>query len=157
MDDNGFTLWESRAILVYLVEKYGKTDSLYPKDAQKRAVVNQRLYFDLGTLYQRFADYYYPQIFAKQPANPDNFKKIEDAFGFLNTFLEGQTYAAGESLTLADIALVATVSSYEVASFDISKYPNVARWFAKCKATTPGYDINESGLEHFKRFFSGAH
>lgn len=157
MDDNGFTMWESRAILVYLVEKYGKTDSLYPKDAQKRAVVNQRLYFDMGTLYQRFADYYYPQIFAKQPANPDNLKKIEDAFGFLNTFLEGHTYAAGESLTLADIALVATVSSYEVASFDISKYPNVARWFAKCKATTPGYDINEAGLEHFKRFFSGAH
>lgn len=52
--DNGFALWESRAILTYLVEKYGKDDSLYPKDPQKRAVINQRLYFDMGTLYQRF-------------------------------------------------------------------------------------------------------
>lgn len=66
INDNGFSLWESRAILVYFAEKYGKTDSLYPKDPQKRAVVNQRLYFDQGTLYQRLADYYYPQIFAKQ-------------------------------------------------------------------------------------------
>lgn len=49
--DNGFAIWESRAILVYLAEKYGKNDSLYPKDPQKRAVVNQRLYFDMGTLY----------------------------------------------------------------------------------------------------------
>lgn len=50
--DNGFALWESRAILGYLVDKYGKDDSLYPKDPQKRAVVNQRLYFDLGSLYK---------------------------------------------------------------------------------------------------------
>lgn len=52
--DGGFALWESRAIMTYLVEKYGKDDSLYPKDPKARAVVNQRLYFDLGTLYQRF-------------------------------------------------------------------------------------------------------
>lgn len=91
--DENLSLWESRAIMVYLVEKYGKTASLYPSDPKARAVVNQRLYFDLGTLYQRLADYYYPQIFAKAPANPENLKKLEDAVGFLNTFLEGQTYA----------------------------------------------------------------
>lgn len=154
MVDDGFALWESRAIMVYLVEKYGKTQSLYPKCPKERAIVNQRLYFDLGTLYQRFADYYYPQIFAKAPANPDNFKKMEDAVGFLNTFLEGQTYAAGDNLTIADISLVATISSYEVAGFDLKPYPNVVAWYEKCKATMPGYDINEAGCAEFKKFFN---
>lgn len=32
--DNDFVIWESRAILVYLIEKYAKNDALYPKDPQ---------------------------------------------------------------------------------------------------------------------------
>ena len=42
----------------YLVDKYAKNDSLYPKDPKTRAVINQRLYFDLGNLYSSFAEYY---------------------------------------------------------------------------------------------------
>lgn len=151
--DEGFALWESRAIQTYLVEKYGKTDSLYPKCPKARALVNQRLYFDLGTLYGRLADYYYPQIFAKAPANPEIFKKLEDAVGFLDTFLEGSVYAAGDNLTVADISLVATISTLEAFGFSLSKYANINRWYAKCKATCPGYDINEAGVAEFKAKF----
>lgn len=51
--DGDFTIWESRAISVYLVRTYGKNESLYPTDPKKRAIVDQRLYFDCGTLYPR--------------------------------------------------------------------------------------------------------
>lgn len=53
LDDNGFILWESRAIACYLADKYGKNDDIYPKDLQKRAIVNARLYFDSSFLYPK--------------------------------------------------------------------------------------------------------
>lgn len=32
--------------MAYLVSKYAKNDSLYPKDPKERAMVDQRMYFD---------------------------------------------------------------------------------------------------------------
>lgn len=60
---NEIVILFSRAIIMYLAEKYGKDDSLYPKDVKKRALVNQRLFFDIGTLYQRFGDLYVRILF----------------------------------------------------------------------------------------------
>lgn len=48
----------SRAILSYMVSAFGKDDALYPKDVRVRALVDQRLMFDLGTMYQRMMEYY---------------------------------------------------------------------------------------------------
>ncbi|XP_036324009.1 glutathione S-transferase 1-1-like [Rhagoletis pomonella] len=115
-------------------------------------IVNQRLYFDMGTLYKSFADYYYPQIFAKQPADPELYKKIETAFDFLNTFLEGNKYVAGDKLTVADLAILSTVSTFDGAGFDISKYPNVAKWYETAKKL-PGWEENWEGVLEFKKFF----
>ncbi|XP_055907933.1 glutathione S-transferase D1-like [Eupeodes corollae] len=152
--DNGFVLWESRAIIVYLAEKYDKTGLLFPNCPKTRAVINQRLYFDMGTLYQRFAEYFYPQFFAKAPADHEKFKKMEEAFAMMEIFLKGQEFVAGDNLTVADIAMVATVSNYEAAKFDLSKYPNVHRWYKECSAIIPGIDLNKAGVEQFKRHFA---
>ncbi|XP_060525565.1 glutathione S-transferase 1-like [Cylas formicarius] len=150
--DQGFAIWESRAICTYLISAYGKDDSLYPKDPKKRAVVDQRLFFDIGTLYARFADYFYPQMFGGAPADSAKLDKIKEAFKFLDTFIGGNDYVAGSTLTVADLSLVATASTIiEVAGVDVSPYKNVARWYGKVKATAPGYkEANETGLNQFK-------
>ena len=56
MEDGEFRLNESRVIATYLVGKYGKDDKLYPKDIRQRALVDQRLYFDMGVFYKAFGD-----------------------------------------------------------------------------------------------------
>lgn len=39
---------------------------------------------------------------------------LDEALGFLDVFLEGQNFACGDKITIADCALAATVSSIAV-------------------------------------------
>lgn len=48
IDDNGFILWESRAILTYLVETYAP--NLVPKSPKERAIINFRLYNEMSSV-----------------------------------------------------------------------------------------------------------
>lgn len=149
--DNDFSIWESRAILGYLVEKYGKNDSFFPKDPKARAVVNQRLYFDMGTLYQRFYEFFVPQFMHGQPADPEKLKKIHEALSFLEGFLAKTKYVAADKPTIADYALIASITTLEVAQIDFSAYPNINRWSELCKTSLPGIEANEAGLAAMKQ------
>jgi glutathione S-transferase len=53
-------------------------------------------------------------MFAKAPADPEKMKKLEEAFQFLDKFLDGQDFVAGNSLTIADLAVISSVSTAEV-------------------------------------------
>lgn len=148
--DDGFALWESRAICVYLVEKYGKDDSLYPKDLKTRAVINQRFYFDMGSLFKQFGEYYFAEFFGKTK-NPEDLKKLEETMVVFNNFLAKSGYAAGtKHLTLADIVLFSSVSTFEVVNVDLSPYPNVQKWLKLMKETCPGRDQNAKGLKELE-------
>ena len=59
-------------ILSYLVGAYAKDDTLYPKDIRTRALVDQRLHFDLGTLYQRTTDYFVSGQFSSKKSKKIN-------------------------------------------------------------------------------------
>jgi hypothetical protein len=55
--DGDFVMNESRAMAAYLVNAYGKNnDKLYPIDPKVRAVIDQRLNFDIGTFLKAILD-----------------------------------------------------------------------------------------------------
>ncbi|XP_045580992.1 glutathione S-transferase 1-1 [Procambarus clarkii] len=137
--DGSLKLWESRAICTYLATQYGKDDSLYPNNPRARCLVDARLYFDMGTLYQRWAEYAYP-VFSGAKADETKFSKVHEALGWLNTFLQEYAFVAGNKLTVADICLVATVSTIEASGLDFDSYTRIQRWLKKCKTQLPGYD-----------------
>ena len=53
-------------------------------------------------------------MFAKASPDPEKMKKLEEAYQFLDKFLEGKEYVAGNSLTIADLAIIASVSTAAV-------------------------------------------
>ena len=109
---------------------------------------------------------------------------FQEALGFLNGFLEGNNYVAGDHLTVADICLVASASTFEVWSivetwllllsncfiyillFHIlqcgvdnvfDNYPNIKSWLERCKQEIEGYEeTNAPGATAFGQWLKGA-
>ncbi|KAF5303646.1 hypothetical protein FQA39_LY09893 [Lamprigera yunnana] len=149
--DGEFVVWESRAIAAYLVNKYGKDDTLYPNDPVKRALVDQRLQFDCGTLYPRVRAICYPIIYLDEVEIFDEHKTpVDEALGFLDVFLDGNDFVCGDKLTIADCSLVASVSTIAAIGWDIKPYSNVYSWMSRCALEIPNYaEANQKGADEF--------
>ncbi|XP_015436976.1 PREDICTED: glutathione S-transferase 1-1-like [Dufourea novaeangliae] len=153
VDDNGFILCESRSIMGYLVSKYAKNDSLYPKDTKKRGMVDQRLYFDHGILYENMDKCYFPVIFyGRDFINEDDVQAMEKSCELLNTFLEDSEFVAGDTLTIADLAISTTICVLQCFGFDIGRYDNIAAWYNRCKELLDKFGFEEVHAEGTKMF-----
>nr|CAH7760425.1 unnamed protein product [Callosobruchus chinensis] len=155
LDDNGFLLGESNAILQYLAEKYQKDDTLYPKDPQARAIVNHRLCFNLSTYYRYISEYVMAPIFFDYKRTPLGLKKTKIALDNFNTYLKklGSKYAAGNNVTIADFQLVTATMCLEAINFDISGYPLVKKWYESYKKEYPDlWKIVEGGMKEIAEF-----
>ncbi|XP_055947246.1 glutathione S-transferase 1-like isoform X2 [Argiope bruennichi] len=153
IDDNGFYLWESRAILAYLANKYAPDNAVYPKDPKERAIVDRLLYFDIGTLYKAEAEYLYPQLFKGESADPEKAEGFKKALNLLEGFLTKTAYVAGDNITLADFSIIASLSFAEAADYSYADYPKITAWMEKLKSEIPSYkEINEVPLQQFKEF-----
>ncbi|KAJ8954082.1 hypothetical protein NQ318_004387 [Aromia moschata] len=151
LQDGDFAIWDSHAINAYLTEKYGKDDALYPKNLQKRAVVDQRLYFDCGVLFPKFLDVLLP-VYKDNESSvySENAEKLIEAYGQLETLLELNTYVAGDTLTIADFSVIATVTSANVlVPIAANRFPKITEWISKMQALPYYEEANQKGLDKF--------
>lgn len=141
LDDNGVYIWDSHAIEVYLIEKYAKNSPLFPNDPYIQARINQRLHYDSGVLFAKAGALIGP-VYTEGATSIDP-KKIEDCnqtYEMMNTFLKDDQYMVGNSLTVADLSCVATISCLdEFAPIDAEKYPNLVNWINRL-SELPYYD-----------------
>nr|ASN63943.1 glutathione S-transferase epsilon 12 [Spodoptera exigua] len=152
--DNDFYIWDSHAIVTYLVTKYGKNDDLYPADPEKRAIIDQRLHFDSGILFPSLRGTVEPVLFWGETSfRPENLAKIKKAYEFMEKFLtNSKLWLTGDEVTLADICCVSTLSSMHVVlPIDAEDYPNLASWMKLCALQQFYIAGNIPGLEQFER------
>jgi len=126
--DGPLRLWESRAIMQYLVDKYAPDNHLYPRDPVQRAPIDRMIQVDISTIHKSVAAYIYPQILESKPADPEAAAGVEKALDYLEKTLKHQTYVAAAHLTIADLTITANLSLLEVKDWKFDKWPKVAIW-----------------------------
>nr|APX61031.1 putative glutathione S-transferase epsilon class member 3 [Leptinotarsa decemlineata] len=154
LDDDGFIVSDSHAIMTYLVSNYRKGSSLYPEDVKQRSLVDQRLYFDSGTLFANHIRVCIPILYkGAKTISPDLLTALTEAYGVLEEYLQNSNYVAGDDLTIADFSIWTTItnsSAYLPAEED--KYPHIASWLKRMEET-PNNDLNKSGGDFIRNVF----
>jgi glutathione S-transferase len=128
--DEGFAMFESGAILIYLAEKTGR---FLPRDVQGRSRVIQWLMFQMSAVGPMMGQAnvflrYFPEKI--QPAIDRYQREVTRLFGILDRQLAAHEYIAGD-YSIADMALWPWVSGYEWSGVSIAEFANLQRWLAK--------------------------
>jgi glutathione S-transferase len=152
LDDDGFLLTESSAILKYLAEKVNSP--LYPKELKARARVNEAMDWFNTNFYRDYGyNLVYPQIYPhhKRPTDEINggtvkwgLDKVLFSLGILNDHMLQDGYVAGPEMTIADIFGAQLISLGELLRFEFSKFKNVDAWLGKMRARPSWKEVNSA-------------
>ena len=141
--DNGMSLMESGAILIYLADKTGK---LLPKSGMERYKVIEWLMWQMGGPGPMLGQVHHFVKYnpGKAPYAEERYlKEAARLYKVLNTQLGLHEYVAGE-YSIADIAIWPWISRFEWQTINLNDYPNVKRWYleiAKRPAVQRGYKV----------------
>ena len=129
LDDDGFTLFESGAILIYLAEKTGK---FLPQGVQERSRVLQWLMFQMSGIGPMMGQAnvffrYFPEKI--QPVIERYQREVTRLFGVLDRQLATHEYIAGR-YSIADMALWPWVSGHDYSGVSVEEFPSLQRWLA---------------------------
>lgn len=154
LEDDGAIIWDSHAIATYLVSKYAKRNTLYPTDLVTRAKIDQRLHFDSGILFVRLRGTIGPILFhGVREISEENRVAFLQGYDFLESFLQTDLYLVGNTLTLADLCTIATVSSMNfLVEIEGVKYPKLTAWIKRMESL-PYYHVNRDGVTVLKQLF----
>ncbi|KAL0860938.1 hypothetical protein ABMA27_009470 [Loxostege sticticalis] len=154
IEDDDFRLVDSHVIMTYLVSKYGEEKThLYPKELRAKSLVDEKLYFDASILFPRLRNVIYGIALGKSSVTELQLKDIEESYGFVNTYLEKTRYIAGDTLTVADLSCVATLSSLHAVVEISDKYVKLHQWWERLKGES-WYQVNVPGATTFGVFMN---
>ncbi|XP_045129234.1 glutathione S-transferase theta-1-like [Portunus trituberculatus] len=151
IDDNGFKLSESVAILRYLCREHNIDDHWYPKDSKAQARVDQYLEWQHVNTRISCAMYFQhkfliPKMFGTEVNEKkvaDFQSRMEDALeNFETIWLKDQLFLAGNKASIADILAACELEQPSMAGYDVCEgRPLVTAWLQRVReAFHPYYD-----------------
>src|SRR5436309_3697468 len=153
-------LGESCAIMAYLCNKHG-LDQFYPADPSRRAMVDNAMFYLIGTFYPVLTRATYPALgfpqYVGEVATSDaddamKAKAQQDAQAalaepldvFRSFFLDGKRFIGGDTPSIADIRLAATLEFLRAIDYE---FPQWAEEYMTAMETTLGDAYSEPAAD----------
>ena len=134
IDDDGFVMWESLAINLYLAKKHS-TGALYPATAQGEAKAWQWSLWAANEV-ERGVNVWSFHALRLPPAERDPqiaaqaVELLRAPFAVLDQALGDRPYLLGEAFTVADLNVAAVIG--RAIEMDLTATPRLAQWLRRC-------------------------
>jgi glutathione S-transferase len=135
LEDDGFVLWESNAIVQYLASLRPQS-GLLPADLKARMTAVKWQFWESAHFDPACAIFMFERIvkpaFGRGEASQEELERGTELMArlgpVLDAALQKTRYVAGDALTVADISLGATLVSADQANMPIERYRGIQRW-----------------------------
>jgi glutathione S-transferase len=131
IDDDGFVLWESAAINLYLAEKY--RSPLWPADLKGKGRMYQWAFFIANDVEPNMVTVMQHRVmFPPEKRNAaladECDARLQPKLKVLDDHLAKHRYFGVERWDLADFMVASVTFSFTVMKYDLSRYPHFQRW-----------------------------
>jgi glutathione S-transferase len=134
IDDDGFVVAESAAVVLYIAEKAGK---LIPKDVQGRTRVVQWCFAAVSTIGPTLQDLDLLGIFDSDKKAPDLHAGVHQIagrwLGHLERRLDDRDWVACAEFTAADLMMASVLRNIRNTDL-MTPYPKITAYYARCFA-----------------------
>ncbi len=138
--DGDFVLWESGAIILYLLDKK-PGNSIYSDNLQKQADIHRWMFWNSAHWSPTCGIYIFEYLVKKflKLGEPDQaeLKRADELFHrfatVLDDHLKQQEWLVDNKLTAADYAVAASLDLEQDAHYPAQKYENIKRWYSQIK------------------------
>jgi glutathione S-transferase len=131
--DDGRRLAESNAVVRYLA----RGSALLPDDDFVQAKIDELLFWEQYSHEPYIATTRYHIVYLKRSLDQREAWRVERGEAALDVMdrrlLAGRSWLVGESMTIADIALLAYTRLADEGGFDLAPRPNVRAWIGRCE------------------------
>jgi glutathione S-transferase len=129
---DGRCLAQSNAVIRYLA----RGSALLPEDPFLRAKVDEVLFWEQNTHEPAIATTRYHMVYLGRSLSEREAWRVERgerALDFMERMLAGRAYFVGDTMSVADIALLAYTRLAHEGGFDLGPRPGIRNWIRRCE------------------------
>jgi glutathione S-transferase len=138
IEDDGFVLWESNAIVRYLLARHAPDSAWYPADPQVRADADKWMDWTTSSFAGPFRTVFWGVL--RTPADKQDWAAINAAIKECNELLSmadhalaSQPYLSGQDIGMGDIPLGSFIYAWFEMPIERAPQPHLQAWYERLK------------------------